>query len=75
MQLFVFVDTASIDLEQTVYTVNESDPYISVCALLSTCIEVYMPTVAIATGDIDAMGKFVVTLIVRVSNVYFSNHL
>ena len=59
--IFIFVDTALINLEQTAYTVNESNPYISVCAVLSICIEVYMPTVTLTTGDIDAIGKFVVT--------------
>ena len=60
---FISADTASISLVQTAYTVNESTPYISVCAVLSSCIEVYMPTVTLATADDDALGKFVVTLI------------
>ena len=60
--IFLIVDTALINLEQSAYTVNESDPYILVCAVLSTCIEVYMPTVTLSTADIDAIGKFVVTL-------------
>ena len=42
------------------YTVNEGDSYISVCAVVSTCIEVYMPTITLITGDIDALGKSVV---------------
>ena len=41
------------------YSVDEGDSYISVCAIVSTCIEVYMPNITIATGDIDAMGKYV----------------
>ena len=56
----MFVDTALINLEQTVYSVDEGDSYISVCAVVSTCIEVYMPTVTLTTGDIDALGKSVV---------------
>ena len=53
----ILVDTALINFEQTAYTVNESDPYILVCAVFSTCIEDYMPTVTLTTGDIYAIGK------------------
>ena len=56
-------DMASINLAQMAYSVNESSLYITVCALLSSCIKVYLPTVILATQDIDAIGMFVVTLL------------
>ena len=33
-----------------------------------------MPTVALTTGDIDAIGTIDATLIVKVINIYFHNH-
>ena len=41
------------------YSVNESTPYVMVCAVLSEDIEVYMPTVTLTTADFDATGKLV----------------